>query len=147
MHAATVAAIHVQSSLAATGREHACPDESLTLTCEVNGQYIQWTFNSYYRTTFFYDDNVNTTETVSGQYGVRAILTGNEPLSISPTPDFKHLTSLLIIDSSSSLGGYLHNISCGSNTEIEEQQLKIAGIVMISYYYYYKHFTWQSYRF
>ena len=78
-----------------------------------------------------YDDNVNTTETISGQYGVRAILTGNEPLSISPTPDFKHLTSLLIIDSSSSLGGYLHNISCGSNTEIEAQQLKIAGIIMI----------------
>lgn len=122
----------MQSSLAATGREHACPHESLMFTCEVNGQYIQWTFNSYYRTTFFYDDSVNTMETVSGQYGVRAILTGNQPLFTSQSPDSRHLTSLLIIDSSSSLGGYLHNISCGSNAEIDSQQLKIAGIVMIN---------------
>ena len=125
--------VRVQSPLTATGREHACPDEPLTFTCEVNGHYIQWTFNSYYRTTFFYDDDINAVETVSGQYGVRAILTGNEPLSTSQSPDSRHLTSLLIIDSSTSLGGYLHNISCGSNTQIDgiAQQLKIAGIIMI----------------
>lgn len=125
--AATAAVIHVQSSLAATGRDHACPDETITFNCEVNGQYIQWTFNSYYRTTFFYDDGVNTVETVSGQYGVRAMLTGNDPLPTNPTGDSKHLTSLLIIDSSNSLNGYLQNISCHSNTEVDAQQLKISG--------------------
>ena len=74
--------VRVQSPLSATGRVHACPDEPLTFTCEVIGEYIQWTFNVYYRTTFFYDSNVNAIETVSGQHGVRAILTGNEPIHL-----------------------------------------------------------------
>ena len=108
-------------------RNHACPDEPLIFTCEVNGQYIQWTFDSFYRTTFFFDDSVNTIETVSGQYGVRAILTGNDPVPNSPSADIKHLTSALIILSSDLLSGYLHNVSCSSDTETHSQQLKIAG--------------------
>jgi hypothetical protein len=84
----------------------------------------------FYRTTFFYDDNVNAIETVSGQHGVRAILTGNDPIPNSPlsvTADSRHLTSTLVIDPSSSLPGYVHNISCHSNTDMHAQQLKIAG--------------------
>ena len=129
-HPATAAVIHVQSSLTATGREHACPDEPLIFTCEVNGQFIQWTFNSYYRTIFFYDDSVNAIETVSGQYGVRAILTGNGPThnAGSPNTNSRRLKSSLIIESSDSLvAEYLHNISCSSDTETRTQQLKIAG--------------------
>lgn len=117
----------MQSSLTATGREHACPDEPLILVCKVNGQYIQWTFNSYYRTTFFHDGNVNEVQTVSGQYGVRAILTGNDPIPNSPNAGFKHLTSSLIIETSNSLSGYLHNVSCSSDTAMHTHQLKIAG--------------------
>jgi hypothetical protein len=128
IYTATAEVVRVLSPLSATGRDHACPDEPLTFTCEVNGEYLQWTFNMYYRTTFFYDDNVNEIETVSGQHGVRAILTGNDPIPNSPlTANSRHLTSTLVIDSSSSLPGYVHNISCHSNTDMHAQQLKIAG--------------------
>ena len=117
--------IHVQSSLTEAGRKHACPGEPLVFTCAVNGQYIQWTFNSCYRTMFFPEHNVNRVQTVSGQYGVRAILTG-----INSTGDsmVKHFTSSLIIESSDSLLGnlHVHNISCSSNTKMHIQQLKIA---------------------
>ena len=126
---ATAEVIQVQSSLTATSRQHACPGETLIFPCAVNGQYIQWTFNTYYRTTFFFDGSVNTTRIVSGHYGVRAILTGNDPIPTNPTADSmtRRLTSSLIIESSDSLAGGLHNISCSSNTEIHTQQLKIAG--------------------
>ena len=127
-YAVTAEVIHVQSPLTATSRKHACPGETLIFPCAVNGQYIQWTFNSYYRTTFFYDHSVNTTRIVSGQYGVRAILTGNDPIPTIPTADSmtRRLTSSLIIESSNSLStGYLHNISCSSNAETHTQQLKI----------------------
>ena len=90
--------IHVQSPLTATSRKHTCPEETLIFPCAVNGQYIQWTFNSlYYRTTFFYDHSVNTTLTVSGQYGVRVIGTGNDPIPTIPTTDSmtRRLTSSL----------------------------------------------------
>ena len=117
----------MQSSLTATGREHACPDEPLIFVCEANGQYIQWTFNSYYRATFFHDHNVNEVQTVSGQYGIQAILTGNDPIPNSPNAGFKHLTSSLIIETSNSLSGYLHNVSCLSDTAMHTHQLKIAG--------------------
>ena len=124
--------VHVNSSLTATGRKHACPEEPLIFTCVVIRQYIQWKFNSYYRTTFFYDNSVNTTRIVSGQYGVRAILTGNDPIPTNPTADSvtRCLTSSLIIESSDSLSltGYLHNnINCSSSTEMHTQQLRIAG--------------------
>ena len=58
---------------------------------------------------------------------MRAILTGNDPILNSPNADVKHLTSALIIQSSDLLGGYLHNISCSSDTETRTQQLKVAG--------------------
>lgn len=117
--------VRVQSSLSATGRVHACPNEPLTFICEVIGQYIQWMFNEYYRTTFFYDSSVNAIETVSGQHRMRAILTGNEP--IPNNPDSRHLTAALMIDTTNLLPGYLHNISCSSNTDMQAQELKIAG--------------------
>ena len=129
-YAATAEVVHVNSSLTATGRQHACPEEPLIFTCVVIGQYIQWTFKySYYRTTFFYDNSVDTTRIVSGNYGVRAILTGNDPISTNPTADSmtRRLTSSLIIESSDSLIGYLHNINCSSNTETHTQQLRNAG--------------------
>lgn len=129
-HAAIAEVISVQSSLTATGRDHACPesDEPLVFVCKVDGQYIQWTFNTYYRATFFYDHNVNSVQTVSGQYGVRAMLTGNDPISGSNiNANSRHLKSTLVIDSSDALSGYLHNISCSSDTERHTEQLKIAG--------------------
>ena len=124
--------IHVQSSLAATGREHACPDEPIIVTCKVNGRFIQWTFNAFYRSTFFHDQGVNSVQTVSGQHGVRAVLTSNDPIPNSPNADIKHLSSALIIQSSSRLSGYLHNVSCSSDTETRTQQLKIAGKARVS---------------
>ena len=60
---------------------------------------------------------------------MRAILTGNDPIPNSPSADFKHLTSALIINS---LSGYLHNITCSSDTETHIQQLKIAGKERVS---------------
>ena len=121
--------VSVQSSLSATGREHACPqsDEPLVFVCKVNGQYIQWTLNSYYRATFFHDHNVNSVQTVSGQHGVRAVLTGNDQIPNGPNANSRHLKSTLIIESSDRLSGYLHNISCSSDTETHTQQLKITG--------------------
>ena len=85
----------VQSSLSATGWEHACPDEPLIFTCEANGQLIQWTLNTFYCTTFFYDHNVNSVQTVSGQHGVRAVLTGNDPI-----PKCKCQASIICVDNS-----------------------------------------------
>ena len=126
-HTVTAEVIHVRSSLTATGRKHACSDEPLIFTCAVNGQYIQWTYNNYYRTTFFHDQKINTVRTLSGQYGVRAILTGNHHIPGNPTADSRHLKSSLIIESSNSLIGYLHNASCSSNEETHTHQLKIAG--------------------
>ena len=126
-YAVTAEVVHVNSSLTATGRQHACPEEPLIFTCVVIGHYIQWTFNLYYRTTFLYDDSVNTTRIVSGQYGVQAILTGNDPTNVTAESMSRRLTSLLIIESSDSLSEYLHNITCSSNTETHTQQLKIAG--------------------
>lgn len=128
MNAAQTAEVStVQSSLTATGREHTCLDEPLILICEVHGQYVQWTFNTYYRTTFFYDHNVNSVQTVSGQYGVRAVLGSNDPLPDNPSTTFRRFRSSLTIESSSLLDGYLHNISCSSDRETHTQQLKIAG--------------------
>ena len=97
----------------------------------MNGQFIQWTFNTFYRVTFFFDHSVNSVQTVSGQHGVRAVLTGNDPINIpsSPNANVKHLSSALIIQSSAKLSGYLHNVSCSSDTETHTQQLKIAGKV------------------
>ena len=128
---ATAEVVSIQSSLSATDREHACPDEPLIFTCETNGQFIQWTFNIFYRATFFFDHSVNSVQTVSGQHGVRAVLTGNDPINIpsSPNVNVRHLSSALIIQSSAKLSGYLHNISCSSDKEIHTQQLKIAGKV------------------
>jgi hypothetical protein len=106
--------VQVQSSLTATGREHACPDEPLIFTCEVNSQFIQWTFNTFYRITFFYDHSVNSVRTVSRQDGVRAVLIGNDPISNSSSVDVRHLSSALIFQSSARLSGYLHNVSCST---------------------------------
>ena len=128
-HSATAEVVHVQSSLTATGREHACPDEPLIFTCEVNGQFIQWTFDAFYRTTFLYDHSINSVQTVSRQHGVRAVLTGNDPISSSPNVNVRNLSSALIIQSSARLSGYLHNVSCSSDTETHTQHLKIAGKV------------------
>ena len=128
MNAAQTAEVStVQSSLTATGREHTCPDEPLIFICDVHGQYVQWTFNTYYRTTFFYDHNVNSVQTVSGQYGVLAVLGSNDPLPHDPRSTVRQFTSSLTIESSNLLDGYLHNISCSSDREAHTQQLKIAG--------------------
>ena len=129
-YTATAEVVGVQSSLTATGRDRACPDETLTFTCEVNGEYLQWTFiDTSHRTTFYHDDDVNTTETVFGQYGVQAELTGNDPIPgpKSPTAISRHFTSILVIESSNLLLGSVYNISCCSNTDTQVQQLKIAG--------------------
>ena len=78
---------------------------------------------------FFYDHSVNSVQTVSGQHGVQAVLTGNDPTPSSPNVNVRHLSSALIIQSSAKLSGYLHNVSCSSDTETHTQQLKIAGKV------------------
>ena len=124
--------IRIQSSLTATGRQHACPDEPLIFTCETNGQFIQWTFDAFYRTTFFFDHSVNSVQTVSGQHGVRAVLTGNDPTPSRPNANIRHLSSALIVQSSAKLSGYLHNVSCSSDTKTHTQQLKISGKECIS---------------
>jgi hypothetical protein len=132
IYPATAEVIRIQSSLTATGREHACSDEPLIYTCEVNGLFVQWTFDAFYRITFFFDHSINSVRTVSGQHGVRAVLTGNDPIPNSPNVDIRHLSSALIIQSSARLSGYLHNVSCSSDTETHTQQLKIAGKVCVS---------------
>ena len=91
-HVATAEVNHIHicshHEVTATGRQHACPEEPLVFTCEVNGLYIQWMLNSYYHTTFFYDQSIlSRVQTVSGQYVARAILTANDPIPTNPTAD------------------------------------------------------------
>ena len=118
---------YLKSSLAVTGRRHACPGELLVFKCEVQGQFIKWTFNSGYRTIFFHDHDVNTVRIVSGLHGIRAVLTGNDALpGDQPASSRRSLRSVLIIDSP--LNGYSHNISCSSDTDTQKRHLQFAGI-------------------
>ena len=125
MHEVSAEVRRISSPLTASGRRHACPGEPLTFICEVYGSYIQWTFNSFYRTTFFFDQSVNTIRIVSGQQGVRAILIGNDALAGNPAADVRRLTSALTIDST--LSGDSHTINCSSNTGMQAEKFQAAG--------------------
>ena len=84
----------------------------------MNGQFIQWTVNSLYRTIFFNDDIVNAVDVVTvntDHYDVRAILTRNDILNTHS----RNLMSTLILDSPPSLlvNPGPQNISCTSDTD------------------------------
>ena len=113
------------SSLTATGRRHSCAGEPLLFTCEVNGTYLDWKFDTVHRTIFFSDQSVDEVQTVPGQgFKLRSILTDNEALT--GTTVKRRLASTLIIQLSEP-NRDSHNITCSSDTEIQVVRFQTAG--------------------
>ena len=94
----------------------------------MDGLFIRWIFDSNYRATLFHDHSVNTVRTVSGQYGIRAVLIGNDAIPGNAQTVTRRLKSALIVESTSVLNGDVHNISCSSDTAaMQRHQVHVAG--------------------
>ena len=101
------------SSLLTAGRNHSCPGEILLFSCESNGTYLDWRFDTIYRARFFSDQSVDEVQTVSGRgFSMRAILTGNQALP--GTSSIRRLNSVLIFQLFE-VNTLLHNITCSSS--------------------------------
>ena len=60
-------------------------------TCEVNGTYLDWKFDTVHRTNFFSYQSVDEVQSVSGQgFKLRSILTGNNALTETTGGGFHH---------------------------------------------------------
>ena len=114
------------SSLKAAGRNHSCPGEILLFSCETNGTYVDWRFDTIYRARFFSDQSVDEVQTVSGSgFSMRAILTGNQALPGTST--IKQLNSVLIFQLFEA-NTFPHNITCSSSAvETEVVWFQTAG--------------------
>ena len=94
----------------------------------MDGLFIRWTFDANYRATQFYDHSVNTVRTVSGQFGIQAVLIGNDAIPGNTHTQTRRLKSALIVESTSVLNGDVHNVSCSSDTAaMQLHQIHVAG--------------------
>ena len=97
-------------------------------TCDSNGTYLDWKFNTVHRAIFFSDQQVDTVQTVSGSgFKFHSILTGNDALT--RTSSLRRLTSFLIIQLSE-LNNEPHSITCSSDTETQVFTFQVAGIII-----------------
>ena len=114
------------SSLLTAGRNHSCPREILLFSCQSNGTYLDWRFDTIYRARFFSDQSVDEVQTVSGRgFSMRAILIGNQALP--GTSAMRQLNSVLIFQLFE-VNTLPHNITCSSSAvETEVVRFQTAG--------------------